>query len=244
METNGIQVLKISGAGSANGGKYDEVRISGAGEIKGDIECRLFKTSGASEVIGNVKAQSFEISGAGQVRGNVDAEFIRVSGASEIYGDVTTKDIKVSGTGEIKGTLRAETVTLKGACEINKDCEAEDFKAYGGFEIKGLLNAGNIEIKLWGSCSAKEIGGEKIDVRIGHDAVFGFTKMVSKLFSKPEGLEAEVIEGDEIYLEGTKARVVRGNNIVIGEDCEIELVEYMGDLKIVANGRVKEQRKI
>lgn len=241
---NDVQVLKISGAGSANGGKYDEVRISGAGEVKGDIECRLFKTSGASEVKGNVKAQSFEISGASEIKGSVDAEYMKISGASEINGDVTTKDIRVSGSSEIKGALRAETVTLKGACEIEKDCEAEDFKAYGGFEIKGLLNAGNIEIKIWGGCSVKEIGGEKIDIRIGNEGVFGFTKMISMFFSKPKGLETDLIEGDEIYLEETKAKVVRGNNIVIGEGCEIELVEYMGDLRVIANGRVNEQRKI
>ena len=46
MEEN-FQDLKISGAGSANGGKYREVKISGAGSLKGDVECASFETSGA-----------------------------------------------------------------------------------------------------------------------------------------------------------------------------------------------------
>lgn len=36
----------------------------------------------------------------------------------------------------------------------------------------------------------------------------------------------ETIEGDDIHLELTRARVVRGNNVSIGSGCDIDLVEY------------------
>lgn len=46
-------------------------------------------------------------------------------------------------------------------------------------------------------------------------------------FGKEEGrLEASVIEGNEIFLENTKADFVRGRFIHIGSGCEIKHVEY------------------
>jgi len=242
MEQN-LQNIKISGAGSAAGGRYDEVKISGAGEIKGDIECNFFKTSGASDVKGNVKANIIEISGASDIKGNVECEEMRTSGASDIRGDVRAKRVKVSGASDVNGNLYAEEVEISGASEVKGDCEAENFIAKGSFKIGGLLNAGNINIRIAGPCKAREIGGEHIEVKLGE--IGGLISKIIKFVSYRECiLTTEVIEGDNIYLEGTKAKVVRGNNITIGKDCDIELVEYKGELKVIDNGIVVSQNKL
>jgi hypothetical protein len=41
----------------------------------------------------------------------------------------------------------------------------------------------------------------------------------------------DTIEGDDIYLEHTTAKVMRGDTVDIGDGCEIDLVEYRTDLK-------------
>jgi len=238
-----LQNLKISGAGSADGGRYNEVKISGAGDIKGDIECNYFKGSGASNVRGNVKAKIIELSGASDIKGNVECEEMRTSGASDVRGNVTTKKIKISGASDIKGNLYAEEVEISGASEVRLDCEAETFVAKGAFGIGGLLNAGNINVSLAGPCKAREIGGEHIEVKLGEIGGF-ISKLIKYVSSNECMLKTEVIEGDNIYLEGTKAKIVRGNNITIGKDCEIELVEYKGELKVIENGRVQSQSKL
>lgn len=240
---NKMQNLKISGAGSASGGKYDEVRISGAGNVNGDIECNYFKSSGASEIKGNIITKLFEVSGASEVKGNLDAEEIKSSGASTIKGDVHTKKIKVSGACEIKGNLHGEEVELTGGISIKGDCEAEKFTVKGAFDIGGLLNAGSIEIYSNGRCKAKEIGGEKIDIRRG---IYGgiLSSVMKFMFSSFDYVTAEVIEGDDIYLEGTKAKVVRGNNVTIGKDCDIELVEYRVNLNVDNDAKVGERKKM
>ena len=58
------------------------------------------------------------------------------------------------------------------------------------------------------------------------------------------GLEAELIEGDEIYLENTRADVVRGKQIEIGPHCKIGLIEYSESLKVHDNSDVGQQTKI
>jgi hypothetical protein len=57
-------------------------------------------------------------------------------------------------------------------------------------------------------------------------------------------LVTDTIEGDDIYLEYVKAKVVRGNNIEIGPDCEIDLIEYKNTLKQHESSRVGNSRKV
>ena len=45
------------------------------------------------------------------------------------------------------------------------------------------------------------------------------------------GLTTDVIEGDDIYLEYTKAKIVRGKDIELGQGCEIGLIEYKDSYK-------------
>lgn len=238
MEEN-LRDLSVSGAGSVGGGKYNDVKISGAGDVNGDIECNYFKSSGASDVKGNVKAKIVEVSGASDIKGNVEAEEITVSGASHIKGDVTTKKINVSGASDIKGNLHAEEVEVKGAVDIKGDCEAENFYARGCFDIGGLLNAGNINVEIFRRCRVREIGGEKIEVRKGSGSFFG---RVLEIFSSGDRLTTSIIEGDEIYLENTNATIVRGGNVTIGPNCNIETVEYRNSINVDNSSKVNSKK--
>jgi cytoskeletal protein CcmA (bactofilin family) len=241
MEQN-LQDVKVSGTGNIGGGKYRDVKISGAGSISGDVDCVSFNTSGASTVNGNLKTKILEVSGASDMKGNVEAESIKVSGGSNIKGDVVTKTIKISGASKIRGSLHAEEVDISGSVEIKEDCEAERFKAKGGFEIGGLLNAGDIDVTIYGRCRVREIGGEKIDIRRGGGNILA--KVIKYIFVQGERLITSVIEGDDIYLEATTAKIVRGNNVTIGSDCNIELVEYRNKISVAADSKVNDQRNI
>jgi cytoskeletal protein CcmA (bactofilin family) len=236
--------LKISGLGSAGGGKFNEVRISGAGSVSGDIECNTFRTSGTSSVNGNVKTKIFESSGASDVKGNVDASEIGISGAGRLGGNVSTGKIKISGAADIVGNLHAENIDISGTASVGGDVEAESFKSSGGFKIGGLLNAGQINIYVYGKCSAKEIGGEKINIRRSNNFSGGVFRAIKDMFNVHEYLVTEVIEGDDIYIESTVAKVVRGNNVTIGPDCDINVVEYKNEIKVEKDTRVKEQKRI
>lgn len=234
--------LRISGAGNATGGKFNIVKISGAGDINGDVECEEFHSSGASDLKGSLKANIVRVSGKSDIRGNVTAEEIRISGASDIRGDVTTKKINVSGSSDIKGNLRGEYVEISGASDIKGDCDAETFNARGGFDIGGLLNSDIVNIEIYGRCRVREIGGEKVKVVIGGDAGF-LNKIVKYIFNRKEMLETSIIEADDIYLERTKCKIVRGNNVVIGPECEIGTVEYKCSIEVSTDSKVEKQVK-
>jgi cytoskeletal protein CcmA (bactofilin family) len=253
--------IKISGSGSAGGGVFNQVKVNGSGTICGDLECEIFSCNGSSTVEGHLKAETVKVNGSANIEGNVNAEEILVSGSADITGSIDGKEIKVNGTAKIKGHVKGKEVLISGtssidgnvSCEemevrgqvkIKGDCESESFTSRGNFKISGLLNAGNIDIELLRHCEAKEIGGENIIVRKSADS-FGVNKLIKLLVSQNiDHLSADVIEGDRIYLEFTKAKVVRGNTIEIGPGCTIERIEYKENLEIDESAKVGTQQKI
>ncbi|MBU5591818.1 polymer-forming cytoskeletal protein [Clostridium sp. MSJ-4] len=258
--------IKISGSGSAGGGVYDEVKISGSGKITGDLDCNVLKVSGSGKVDGNIKSLRVCTSGSFNSIGSISCESLKASGSAKITQDVScNEDFSCSGSMKIEGNLKSKDIDISGSINvaerlsgtnlrcsgslsIGENCEVENFKSSGAFRINGLLTADNIVINVGGHCSAKEIGGEKIEIKRGIQKVLGIfalENILGSLFNNYVGsiVEAEIIEGDEIYLECTRAKIVRGNNIFIGPDCQIDRVEYKDELKVEDSKAVKESIK-
>lgn len=237
--------LMISGVGKSSGGRFNQVLINGQGTIHGDVDCSNFSISGVGTVEGNVKTQTGKISGKGKIKGDLKSDAFKVSGHSHIDGNVEVNEARFEGVVGIQGSVTAETLENNGVMKVKGDCNSEVFISRGSFSIGGLLNAGNMEVRLYAPCKAKEIGGENIKIHM--DSPFSLRKLIKSIFPVLDlqtGLSAETIEGDEIYLEYTKAKVVRGNNVTIGAGCEIELVEYKSHFEGSDKSVVMENKKL
>lgn len=242
MEESKKADLNISGYGTAAGGEYRTVRINGRCRITGDLACEDFRINGSGEVTGNADCASLHINGAGQVAGTLKAKELKVLGSADFGGDVSCESISVSGTAGFKSGLHADIVKITGSLRAKGDCNAERFVSSGLFEIDGLLNADHIEVNLdWSLSRAKEIGGADISVKPGAK---GFGVLHSLFPPHTPRLEAETIEGNELSLAYTKAQVVRGNNVFLGDGCDIALVEYTGILRKSGSAVVGEERKV
>jgi cytoskeletal protein CcmA (bactofilin family) len=233
--------LTITGSSSATGGTYDRVRIIGEGTIDGDVECNQLKCVGTLDMDGRLKSKQVGVVGTCSFSKDVQAASMRISGTVTIGGDARLKELQCSGTIEIEGNLYGEQLKLRGQLDTQGDCEIDVFKARGIFNVGGLLNAGKMDIKLYRDCQARDIGCERINVRRASlISPFSF-------FFKPSShamLTAAVIEGDEIYLEHTNAKAVRGKRVIIGPGCDIELVEYEEYFKQSKSTIVKLNRKV
>ena len=239
--------VKISGTGTIGGGTYDRVSISGAGKVTGDLIAEELKISGSGKVQGRAQVTQVVTSGSASFTDAIVAEEMRVSGSTRVDGRVEVKELKCSGTFKVARGIASEYVKVSGVLRVGADVEADIFKASGGFHIEGLLSADRIEIHLGGRCQAKEIGGEKIEVRRGGFKQKGI--ILDSLIKMLAGggaaeLQANQIEGDQIYLEGTTADIVRGKHIQIGPGCHIGAVEYEETLEVEPSARVDEQKKL
>ncbi|CAM2936067.1 polymer-forming cytoskeletal protein [Paenibacillus sediminis] len=240
QQQNARYDMHISGVGKAAGGQYGNMQIDGMGKVNGDIDCLACEVNGTSHFYGAVIAESIRISGTGTVDGEAKAGSILVEGFSTFKKDVSCKSIAVNGRGVLEGNLTAETVEIGGSAKIKGDLESETIRVQGGFSIGGFLNAGELDITLQHVSQAKDIGVEKITVKKGGRRRF-FEQITPVLASR---LEANVIEGDEIYLEYTHANTVRGNRVTIGPGCRIKLVEYKEEFKQDPSSQVKKAQQV
>ena len=237
--------LRINGNGSISGGKYNDVIINGMGKVDGDVDCIKFRCNGESKVSGSIKSGSVKINGSASIKGNLKSDEIKISGYSGIGGAVDSKNIHIAGQADIGGSLSSDDISIRGAVKAKGDCNAENFVSQGRFTIDGLLNAGQIEIKLYGPCSAKEIGGETITVKKGNAFIIkDLIKSLFKYYDISNTLKVDSIEGDDITLEYTHAKTVSGNNVTIGEGCEIDLVEYKNSFQQSDSSKVKENKRV
>lgn len=239
--------VSVSGAGSIAGGSYARVSISGAGKVDGDLYAEELKMSGAGKVMGRCEVVQLTVSGTGRFEGAVSADEMRVSGVAKVDGPVKVKELKCSGTFRTSGPISAMYVKVSGQLHVEGNVEAEIFRASGGFVIEGLLSADRVEIRPGGRCRAEEIGGELIDVRrYGSREHAGLLDSLLRALSSSLGGEvsAKLIEGDTVYLENTRADVVRGKQVEIGQNCRIELVEYSESLRVHEDSTVERRTKL
>lgn len=270
---DGLRDLLINGNGSSGGGEFETVKINGHGKILGDLKCDFFNINGHGSTVGNVDAQKVQIDGSGKIRGNVTAKIAKIEGHSSIHGnvdaarldvdghatitgkvtateldidgwvtiedDAKAEETRIDGRCKVKGNFTGKEIRMDGILTVKGNCEVESFKADGKFDIDGLLSADQIEINIFWSSKSKEIGGQSIVVKRKIELL---NKLVSAF--KTVQLTADLIEGDTIELNATKAKIVRGEDIVIGDGCEIDLVEYSGTYIENGNSVVRKAVKI
>ena len=245
MEATNQGDLRIDGSGSASGGTYNSIKINGSGKITGDVICRLFRINGSGTVQGRLETDDGKISGSGNIHGDVKAKLFKINGSGQIKGNFTGETMTISGSGTVGGSLNAQQVRIDGSGKIGLDCNTEKFHSEGLFEINGLLNSDEIDIKLYHSrCKVREIGGGRINVENGSSESFSILRTIATLGHSTPLLETDLIEGDEITLENTTAKIIRGNHVRIGRGCVIDLVEYKETLEKTGDAKVTEEHKI
>ncbi|TVX98618.1 hypothetical protein [Cohnella terricola] len=211
--------LKMIGETSTAGGIFRNIKVTGETVFNGDVDCVKLSHIGELEIKGGLRAEELKITGECDVQGGLAV------GA-------------VSGRGELKAEsgARIEKIKFTGNIEVSGDCETGTLELNGAFNIPGLLSSERMEVQMFGSCKAAEIGGSNLRVRRSRKS------KLLHLF-KPGGpieLTADLIEGDTVDLEYTIAEVVRGNRVTIGPGCRIGRVEYRGDYTAHKSASVKE----
>ena len=235
--------VKINGDGSLSGGTYGAVTINGAGTVNGDIDCTDYRVNGAGTHNGRLLAQSITVNGTGTFNGEVQANELNVNGDMSVRDGIGVGKVSIKGNASFGGSIASHEVIVRGFMKTGGDCQSEAFDCEGAFTVAGLLNAGTVDIKLYGPSSAREIGGEKIIVR---QPSGGGLSSLTQIFTfwAEKRLTADSIEGDDVALELTTAKTVRGRNITIGEGCRVDLVEYSGTYVAAPGATVGEARQV
>ncbi len=233
--------LIINGNGTAAGGDFDTVKINGSGKITGDVTCTDFSINGTGKAMGSVESDLVHVNGSGHILGAVKTDELKARGAATFDEDVSCESAYISGASTFMKSLDAKKIRVSGSIKVEMDCSADNFSSSGLFQIGGLLSADTIDVKLGMIVStAHEIGGESITIK----TTPGRAKVRSFFGADRPLLETDAIEGNEITLESTRAKVVRGHNVSLGSGCDIDVVEYTGVLKKSGDAKAGEEKKV
>ncbi|MBR6521357.1 MAG: polymer-forming cytoskeletal protein [Oscillospiraceae bacterium] len=243
--------MKISGSGQIAAGEYKKVRISGSGKINGPIRCDKFLASGSARSEGIIECrEEFNVSGSGKFDGAIKAGCLSVSGAFTCEDNINVSgEVKCSGSMECGGSLKGGYIEISGTATVAGEVEAETIEVQGRLNCDGLLNAEEINIAFVSGMDIGSIGGGRISIYRGHNG----GKRISRLplFSSLIPLAAKskvnvktAIEGDVIAIENVSVPRVSGRIVAIGEDCEVDLVQYSEQIEVSPNAKVGKVEKV
>ncbi|HMK47677.1 MAG TPA: hypothetical protein VK436_13715 [Methanocella sp.] len=236
--------MRYSGLMTMPGGSYRQVSVEGVITIDGGVDCQEIRTEGVFTSNGDIKAGAGRINGVATIKGSLESGDMNVNGEFRIEGDLSIRDLKDEGRTNIKGSVAAESIEMRGELTVQGDCNAEIFDCNGALRIGGTLNAGDVSVSLYGPSNAKEIDGGKIVVKKEAKSIGILSTLFLPIVYGKARLTVDTIEGDEVALEHTTAKVVRGGTVTIGDGCEIDLVEYRGDFKKTPSAKVLKYVKV
>ncbi len=206
---------KISGAGTLSAGEYDEIKLSGAMKLLGEIKCASLSASGA------VNGESIECSGE-----------INVSGAAKFSGSVTAKNVRISGAFKASSVNNCDEFSASGAIKLEGELSANEKAEITGAVKAGAVKAKSVTIKFDASSEAESVKGESINLAPRKYKIFKRRFISSS------------IEGDEITLEYVSCPRVFGKRVTIGKGCRIGLLEYSESVQISPKAKVEKTEQI
>lgn len=255
--------IKVSGRGQLSTVYSEELSVSGSLAIEGSVDSNNIDINGSCKVeedvissgtidssgfisIGrDLFAKDIDCSGGLKVDGKIEAGDIDSSGSLRA-SSVKCENFDSSGSTRIDEVLHCKTMDTSGKTKA-KAVECEIMKSSGLIDVE-IVTAE--EIYIAGRIDANEIHARRFEMEINNST------------SRIEKLEADAIEvrparkkfisGSAIineitckraYLESTISKTVRGDDITIGNDCDIDYVEAKA-LKISDKARVKEKKII
>ena len=204
-----------------------DLKVAGASNIPSGKYSNI-AIKGTSRMLGDIQCDNFFVSGV------VKGESVECNGKVKIYGKAIFNNNVKSQDIEVKGKLIALDVEV-----------ADEFDCNGGV-VCDNLKAKEIELNNSGSTSIQQIEGQDIEITMSASKKF----LRSILFfsrKKKEGLNVQVrdyIQGEDISLQYVTTPKVSGKNIVIGDGCKIDLVEYKDVIVISPKAKVGKVNKV
>jgi cytoskeletal protein CcmA (bactofilin family) len=229
VEAGGKRIV-ISGSGVVTSDKaVDVFKCAGSAKVTSDLRAKEVRISGSCKIAGSCECQEFHSSGAVKIGSDLRAQEFHSSGSVKVGSDLRAQEVATSGALGVGGSiLDAQEVKVSGKLLVANWVRTQEFASSGRFEIGEGIEAQEVRVRLAGTSRVPTIKAQEIDVRRGR---------------RNGELEAKTIEGNRIYLESTRARLVRGKKVRIGPFCTIDVVEAE-ELEVHERAAVKEQRRL
>ena len=236
--------MRIAGYGIIPLGEYEYVTISGNCKLDGLVECKSFTCDGACKGVAIDCVGDVKFSGSGAFIGNLHGANISSAGSLSCGGDmVADGKIDCAGRVKCKGSIKCNELTLSGCADVGADIQADCVEVHGSVSCGKQLKAEKIEIKADGGTEIDGVCGGQI--KIGLSKPKSFFKKLPLIRKAFKGVYVKTcVEGKDVALDYVRCPKVVGENVTLGDECEIELVQYTESLQISPKAKVGKSEKI
>ncbi len=198
---------KCAGSCTVAPGRYRKISIAGSAELRGDVHAEKISAAGSVHTSGNIYAEQFKSAGSTHIEGILRAEEISVAGML-FCRELSGERITIGGTLTAE-LITGEHTTIEGNAKVQK------------------IKSEKLQMKLDGKSRVEEIECEEMEIRSKRS-----------WWKKCRGwLHAGKIIGERIELDCVRAEEVNGNDVKIGEHCEIGTV-FGENVKVDRNAKV------
>lgn len=179
----------------------------------------------------DITASSINVFGHLNARGNVTAAQLKVSGECSITGHCLAGSAENLGSLRVR-SLQAEHVKSAGYLSAAEEIHTRTFLAKGAVRLHSLFAAESVDIRLGSPSTADQLHSK------GTVTVKRSSRLLNVLMGPLRKLSCRCVQGDNVDLEHTTARLVSGKNIRIGPGCDIQEIRYSVSLKMDGNAKV------
>ena len=227
--------LEVKAYEIAEGGSYSDVVISGIGKIKGNIETRVVEVNGVGEITGTIKSDSLMVAGSFTADKEVELDgSLNIKGSASFAKTLVCEEITVAGTLTVKGDVKFTTTNISGSFSSKGILTGDKFEVAGCVDMSGDLRVNDINISFSEKSGANDIIAD--DVRI--ETIEGKKGLFSKL--KKTMFKCNEIRAKQVFVENTDCKLIVADEVIIGENCKVEKVEYLEKFEFAKSSEVKE----
>lgn len=143
---------------------------------------------------------------------------------------------------------RVKNIISYASLTSNNEIEGETFYSFSNLKAS-IINADRIMILAQGEVKVEEMTGETVSVKKKYQPDKSFKKLPKTRAYKHKNATCSIadigcIEADQVDVEYIKAARISGDNVIVGDLCIIDRVEYRDSIRISDKAIVNEVVKL
>lgn len=219
------------------------LRILGKGHVSGNVDVEYFKVAGSASVDGDIGVSGeMEVSGALKAEKSITGGTVRISGSLDA-GSIKADHLKNSGGLAVGSGIEAESVEVSGKTGF-EDMKCTSLHSTG--TIKGRSIKG-VDIRISGAIDVSSVECDHFEMKLDSflsGSTIGSLKAgeVTVRSRRRSGvLKIHELDCHTASLESVKSYRITGDEVVIGDGCEIDYV-VARVIKVSGNAVVREKK--
>lgn len=203
----------------------------------------------------SVEANEVDVqSGSVVIEGRLNAPYLVNAGELEITSTLETTNLTNQKEAYLKvmADVIAQTINNAGILELGAHCKAEALESTGKLQTAGTIEAASV--RLEGGIQLHDVRADQLNIIVTHNGSADYltasdinitAKREALIFKDDDhSLKVDEIDGGRVYVENIIADLVRGDQVTIGPNCTIKVVEYTEDFELDDRSDVLELGKI